>query len=81
MEKETKRPSVQADVSLYDCLDEINHALNYWYPLESNGCDQVEIEARHVRLFEFRNRLEDQLKTNAGVTLCRASGNRGARGC
>jgi hypothetical protein len=55
-------------VSLSDCLDEINHALNYWYPLECNGCDKVEIEARHVRLFEFRNRLENQLKINASLT-------------
>jgi hypothetical protein len=62
MEKATRRPSVQADVSLSDCLTEINNALNYWYPLESNGCDQVDIEARHVRLFEFRNRVEGQLR-------------------
>lgn len=47
-------------VGLNDCLREINQALNYWYPLD--GCSEREQHARHVRLFEFRNRLAKQLQ-------------------
>ena len=61
MNEATKKPSVKSIISLSDCLVEINHALNYWYPCESDGCDRAEIQARHVRLFEFRDRLESQL--------------------
>jgi len=52
-------------VGLDDCLAEINNALNYWYPLESEGCEKTECDARHVRLFQFRDRLAKQLKPNA----------------
>jgi len=59
-------------ITLADCLTEMNNALNYWYPLpvqESNldedrpyGASQEECDARHVRLFQFRDRLQEQLK-------------------
>ena len=54
----------------------MNNALNYWYPLpvrESKldeelgryrpyGASREECDARHVRLFQFRDRLQEQLK-------------------
>ena len=53
-------------ITLADCLAEVNNALNYWYPLkgeaESGGASQAERDARHVRLFQFRDRLQQQLK-------------------
>ena len=55
-------------VGLSDCLDHINIALNYWYPLESDGDSKEECDARHRRLFEFRDRLAKQLKANANLT-------------
>ena len=48
-------------VGLDDCLSEINNALNFWYPLESEGCEKTECDARHVRLFQFRDKLAEQL--------------------
>ena len=57
--------TVEGLVSLSDCLDEINNALNYWYPVRSDN-EPDEWVARHVRLFNFRDRLENQIKTNAG---------------
>jgi hypothetical protein len=57
----------RAAVSLSDCLDEINNALNYWYPLKADSSED-ERNARHVRLFEFRDRLAKQLKANAPVS-------------
>ena len=56
--------TVEGLVSLSDCLDEINNALSYWYPVRSDN-DPDEWEARHVRLFNFRDRLENQIETNA----------------
>lgn len=47
-------------VTLADCLAEIEHALNYWYPLKHDA-SREECDARHVRLFEFRDRLKRQL--------------------
>lgn len=55
--------SLHAVVSLHDCLKEINHALNYWYPTKATA-DEEERNARHVRLFQFRDRLERELKAN-----------------
>ena len=63
-------------ITLKDCLTEMNNALNYWYPLpvqESKldeelgryrpyGASREECDARHVRLFQFRDRLQEQLK-------------------
>ena len=46
---------------LHDCLREINNALNYWYPYK-NEASEEEMNARHVRLFQFRDRLERELK-------------------
>ena len=48
-------------VGLDDCLSEINNALNFWYPLESEGCEKTECDARHVRLFQYRDKLAKQL--------------------
>lgn len=59
-----KACSLDGMVSLHDCLREINHALNYWYPLEPEASKE-ERDARHVRLFQFRDRLERELKANA----------------
>ena len=56
--------TVRADVGLADCLAEINNALNYWYPLKGDASED-ERNARHVRLFQFRDRLAKQLKANA----------------
>jgi hypothetical protein len=53
------RPSPR--VSLGDCLREINNALNYWYPLKHEASEE-ERHARHVRLFQFRDRLQKELK-------------------
>lgn len=47
-------------ITLRDCLNEINRALNFWYP--GKDASAGEKEARHVRLFGFRNQLESQLK-------------------
>lgn len=58
----------EADVGLADCLAEINNALNYWYPLKGDASED-ERNARHVRLFQFRDRLAKQLKANATLTL------------
>ena len=66
-------------ITLRDCLTEMNNALNYWYPLpvrESKldeelgsyrpyGASQEECDARHVRLFQFRDRLQKQLKATS----------------
>ena len=63
-------------ITLRNCLTEMNNALNYWYPLpvqESKldeelgryrpyGASREECDARHVRLFQFRDRLQEQLK-------------------
>jgi hypothetical protein len=59
--------TVPALVGLSDCLEEINNALNYWYPLRSDDNDTA-YEARHVRLFEFRNRLKRQIAANNSIT-------------
>lgn len=48
-------------ITIQNCLDEINNALNYWYPLKPD-CDETECNARHVRLFGFRDRLQAQLE-------------------
>jgi hypothetical protein len=53
------RPSPR--VSLGDCLREINNALNYWYPTKHEASEE-ERHARHVRLFQFRDRLQKELK-------------------
>jgi hypothetical protein len=53
------RPSTR--VSLGDCLREINNALNYWYPMKHEASEE-ERHARHVRLFQFRDRLQKELK-------------------
>ena len=52
-------------IGLSDCLDHINIALNYWYPLRSQGDSDAECDARHRMLFEFRDRLTKQLEINA----------------
>jgi len=63
-------------ITLTDCLAEINNALNYWYPLPVRdskldeelgsyrpyGASREECDARHVRLFQFRDRLRQQLR-------------------
>jgi len=53
-------------ITLADCLAEVNNALNYWYPIkgeaESGGASREECDARHVRLFQFRDRLQQQLR-------------------
>jgi chromosome segregation ATPase len=63
-------------ITLTDCLTEINNALNYWYPLPVRdskldeelgryrpyGASREECDARHVRLFQFRDRLQEQIK-------------------
>ena len=51
-------------VSLEDCFTEIKNALNYWYPLESDGATERECEARHDRLFSFYQKLRSQLEAN-----------------
>ena len=50
------------EITLLDCLVEINNALNFWYPLEPDASEE-ERHARHIRLFEFRNRLASQVKS------------------
>jgi hypothetical protein len=50
-------------ITLRDCLDQIEKALNYWYPTKATA-DEDERNARHVVLFEFRNRLEKQLSAH-----------------
>ena len=56
---------MSTQITLADCLAEVNNALNYWYPLkgesEAHGSTQAEYDARHVRLFQFRDRLQQQL--------------------
>ncbi len=63
-------------ITLTDCLAEMNNALNYWYPLPVRdskldeelgsyrhyGASREECDARHVRLFQFRDRLQQQLR-------------------
>ena len=63
-------------ITLADCLAEVNNALNYWYPLPVRdskldeelgryrpyGASREECDARHVRLFQFRDRLQQQLR-------------------
>lgn len=70
--------SLDGKVSLHDCLREINHALNYWYPIRGmEGADdasELECHARHVRLFEFRDRLERQVKANDESSDLRSGG-------
>ena len=61
--KDAMPGSQQQVVSLHDCLEEINYALNYWYPTKATA-DEDERNARHVRLFGFRDRLERQVKAN-----------------
>jgi hypothetical protein len=46
------------------CLAAINNALNYWYPTKPDASED-ERNARHVRLFQFRDRLAKQLKAHA----------------
>lgn len=60
-ERLKEHPCPPERVSLSDCLREIDNALNYWYPTKATA-DEEERNARHVRLFEFRNRLERELK-------------------
>ena len=67
--------TVDSLVGLDDCLAEINNALNFWYPLESEGCEKTECDARHVRLFQFRDRLAKQLKSNKELSASPAPGN------
>jgi chromosome segregation ATPase len=63
-------------ITLADCLAEVNNALNYWYPTryplrdgesDAHRASQAEFDARHVRLFQFRDRLQQQLRA-AGKT-------------
>lgn len=56
-------------VSLEDCFIEIGNALNYWYPLESDGATERECGARHDRLFSFCQKLRSQLEANAPAHL------------
>jgi hypothetical protein len=58
-------------ITLADCLAEVNNALNYWYPTryplrdgesDAHRATQAEHDARHVRLFQFRDRLQQQLR-------------------
>ena len=58
MSDSTPTPSPNP-ITLSDCLEEVENALNYWYPLASS--DDRERHARHVRLFEFRDRLRNQI--------------------
>jgi hypothetical protein len=60
-------------ITLADCLAEVNNALNYWYPTryqlrdgesDAHRASQAEFDARHVRLFQFRDRLQEQLKAS-----------------
>ena len=67
-EAATSSCTVDSIVGLDDCLAEINNALNFWYPLESEGCEKTECDARHVRLFRFRDRLAKQLKPNKAIS-------------
>ena len=64
----TKCPYCKTDnqdaITLRTCLDEVNHALNYWYPLAASASPE-EREARHVRLFSFRDRLQKQIRPSA----------------
>jgi len=69
-------PMSTPQITLADCLAEINNAINYWYPLPVRdskldeelgryrpyGASREECDARHVRLFQFRDRLQQQLK-------------------
>ena len=57
----TSTPPHPDVLGLRDCLAEINHALNHWYPTKTSA-DEDERNARHVRLFSFRDRLEQQLE-------------------
>ena len=52
-------------ITLQDCLDEVNNALNFWYPCKHNGAEQNERDARHVRLFGFRDKLQKQINAKA----------------
>ena len=52
-------------ITLQDCLDEVNNALNFWYPCKHNGAEQNERDARHVRLFGFRDKLQKQINAQA----------------
>ena len=54
-------------ITLADCLAAINHALNNWYPLEQDGASEEERNARHVRLFRFRDRLAKQIADNESM--------------
>ena len=49
-------------ITLQDCLAEIDNAMNYWYPTKADGATDAERDARHVRLFQFRDRLKEQVK-------------------
>ena len=49
-------------ITLEDCLAEIKNALNYWFPTSFDGAEEAELNARHVRLFDFKERLENQLE-------------------
>ncbi len=60
-------------ITLADCLAEVNNALNYWYPTryplrdgesDAHRASQAEFDARHVRLFQFRDRLQQQLRAS-----------------
>jgi len=69
-------PMSTPQITLADCLAEINNAINYWYPLPVRdskldeelgryrpyGASREECDARHVRLFQFRDRLQHQLR-------------------
>jgi uncharacterized OB-fold protein len=50
-----------APITLQDCLKEIEHALNHWYPIRMEA-GKEERDARHKRLFGFRWKLEAQLR-------------------
>lgn len=56
-------------VSMSDCLEEINHALNYWYPMyHTKILEEDECQARQS-LFEFRDRLERQIERQIKAQL------------
>jgi len=56
-----ERERDEARELLAKCLDEINNALNYWYPLKEETSEE-EHHARHIRLFQFRDELKKMLE-------------------
>ena len=53
-------------ITLADCLTEVKNALNYLHHVKASagerGASQAEHDAQHVRLFQFRDRLQQQLR-------------------